>query len=610
MNIVDYFSKKKPIVEDAYLEELKGCVTMDEYLIILTCIKRNCPLIKINFLQSCLNKLAEPLLQKVKENIDLFKYYDNNIFVPKLFVETYINFAQVNFTQDQILALNMLTSFFADSEKKIFGFYGFAGTGKTSLIMKYIHYLIENNYITSIALSAPTNIAVDILKSKFKDLNNASFDDTISNYEQQNKKILFTTLHKLLGYKKDLDMDGNMVFLQGKNTIFDDYSIIIIDECSMITTDIVIKILGDIVKLSLSYNVKVIFIGDPAQLPPVNLQETNVSAIFSKNVITKDQKILDLLNFDTITMTQVVRSNDSDVIGLCNEIRKWAMSEIKKPCLKNFKGSKIKYYNNIGPKTDNKWFKRFIEYKKNGHNSIILTWTNEHCNKYNNMSRLILNNNNALKEFEEHDSLIMNTYYNLEGVTKGLYTSEQIKIVDISQMTHSCPLFKETINLQNINNLKAIETKYKTIVFQINKGTTRKYNLWRLGILRADSSDVNHIYVCKKESTIMLEKDKVYADMKIKELIKYYNNYHKDQINTIINKIIKPLWKEYKTIFVNLFANVSYGNSCTTHKAQGANFYNVFIDAHDILTNQNYEESKKCLYTAITRVSNEVHLLL
>lgn len=600
MGIMDYFSNNDDknislTINDKLSEaQINGIISMEDYLIITTLIKRNCPLNKQYYLK-CIDKLDIELANKIKESIHIFKFYQNNQFIVSLFVENYINLLDLPCTDDQKKALNMLTTFLS-SDETVFGLYGFAGTGKTSLIMKFVHYLIENNYIISIALSAPTNIAVDILKSKFKDLIINDFDSILQNYEQQNKKITFTTLHKLLGFKRDLDIDGNMLFLQSNATIFNEYGIVIVDECSMITSEIITKILSDVKKLSLNYSVKVIFIGDPAQLPPVN----------STNSIVFDNSL-----FNTITMKQVVRSNDNNVVGLCNEIRKWTMNEIKSPSLKNYKGLKIKYYNNKGVKTDNNWFKKFIECKKNGKNCIILTWTNEQCSIYNSIARSTLHVlNNDIKEYEVGDSLIMNSYYVI-GQEKNLYTSEQIVVASVDSSLCSVPEFNININPTiSMPNLVAIKEKYKSILQNINKSTNRKYNIWKLGINRMDSKNLYYINVCKKNDSVLLEKEKFIASSKIKELIQYFSTYHKDQFATIINIIIKPLWKEYKVIFINNFANVSYGNSCTTHKAQGANFHDVFIDAPDILSNPNYEESKKCLYTAITRVSNEVHLLI
>lgn len=45
--------------------------------------------------------------------------------------------------------------------------YGYAGTGKTTLLTKLLAFLIKNRYIYSFTLTAPTNKAVDVLKLNF-----------------------------------------------------------------------------------------------------------------------------------------------------------------------------------------------------------------------------------------------------------------------------------------------------------------------------------------------------------------------------------------------------------------------------------------------------------
>ena len=85
---------------------------------------------------------------------------------------------------------------------------------------------------------------------------------------------------------------------------------------------------------------------------------------------------------------------------------------------------------------------------------------------------------------------------------------------------------------------------------------------------------------------------------------------YKEQFQQIDQIIIRPLWKEYNTIFVSPFANVICSHSTTSHKAQGSSYYDVFIDLDDILKNGNINEMKRCIYTAITRAVNELHILI
>ena len=84
----------------------------------------------------------------------------------------------------------------------------------------------------------------------------------------------------------------------------------------------------------------------------------------------------------------------------------------------------------------------------------------------------------------------------------------------------------------------------------------------------------------------------------------------KSEISRLDQHIITPLWREWNRWLVNPFAEVNYGYSTTVHKSQGSTYYNVFADVHDILENTNTEEMKRCLYTALTRTSNQLHMLI
>jgi ATP-dependent exoDNAse (exonuclease V) alpha subunit len=107
------------------------------------------------------------------------------------------------------------------------------------------------------------------------------------------------------------------------------------------------------------------------------------------------------------------------------------------------------------------------------------------------------------------------------------------------------------------------------------------------------------------------EKFKSESSMAIKNFSKHMLNQYRTSPKQIEKFIIKPLWKQWNKIFVEPFANVNYGYSITCHKAQGSSFYDVYVDLDDILLNsQRPVEAKKCAYTAATRTSNELNVLV
>jgi superfamily I DNA/RNA helicase len=165
--------------------------------------------------------------------------------------------------------------------------------------------------------------------------------------------------------------------------------------------------------------------------------------------------------------------------------------------------------------------------------------------------------------------------------------------------------------------MNAIDDRYKKVISQINKGTYRKYEVWKLTVQKLtevvakDSvPETYQIYVIEKGNEEQLIVDREFAAKKIREFRKHLNVFYRDQINALDREIIKPLWREWNSRFVEPFANVDISTSISVHRAQGSNYFNVFVDADDILKNNNPDEAKRCLYTALTRTSNELHILI
>jgi len=568
-------------------------------------------------------------------------------------------------TDDQIVGIDGICKFLYDPNRYTYGLYGYAGSGKTTLITKLVHYLVLKNYLRSVTFTAPTNKAVKVMKGKFKE----DIDDLVHNNDMKSGESLntqlekledrgffinFMTIHKLLGYQIDFNYNGDRIFTKGKMSLIKNYDLVIIDECSMVSMEVINDLFEDIretVKRKSGHIPKILFVGDPAQLPPVN---EKVSIIFAKNSVDFDLKhyeeivhqhnssitnktVLskfndlkkDILNQKYTMLETIVRSSDKAIIGLCNNVREWVLGIINNPTINHFKGKKIKYYKyKKGDKTDNMWFKTCFKYFKdikNVHrtNNIMLTWTNKQSDKYNSTMRKMLFEKKQLRRYEIGDILILKDFYNIKSNNKQInfHTSEQIKVIKIEERLCAQPEFLTSLHhishrIYKLKGYKDIEQKYIKTVLDINKNTDRKYNIWKLYVHKLSdisTGEIPHtytVYSLKKNDISKLAKDKDYAANKIKELRKYYNIFHKDRVKTIDNDIVRKLWKEWNSVFVDKFAQIDYGISVTTHKSQGSTFHNVFVDADDILENRDNNVGKRCIYTALTRTSNELHILI
>ena len=153
-------------------------------------------------------------------------------------------------TSDQENAKNLIAEWFVNTQNQVFVLSGYAGTGKTFLI----DYVVRNVLMLKIGVEAvfvsPTGKAAANL------VRNGT---------------LAGTVHSLIYVRdeEDFDVDENGEIIQRQELSFikrekidEKIRLIIIDEASMINE----AVLTDL----LSFNVKCLFCGDSAQLPPVN----------------------------------------------------------------------------------------------------------------------------------------------------------------------------------------------------------------------------------------------------------------------------------------------------------------------------------------------------
>lgn len=575
------------------------------------------------------------------------------------------------FTDDQKKAINLIVDYLPNHNLKTFGLYGYAGTGKTTTIVEIVYFLFKNKLINSVVLTAPTNKALNVIKSKFKgylqDLYNIYFKKEASKYFSFNElvdclkdcniKIDFITIHQLLKFELDYNSNGELSFVRGnKQSLISQYELVIIDECSMIPMKIVeqlfIEIRYKVQKGSNKFNKtpKIIFLGDPAQLPPVSEKS---SIIFTKepkdftiedyikisNIDCDDDKYFksdtftskynmllnDLVNMQTFVLKKVMRSKHKSITKACYEIRLWTIGEKKTPDVYKYtKNGVCAYKLNKQDKIKTDWFKKFLKYCEDKNNcNIILTWTNKQADEYNNATRSYLFKDNKIKRFEIGDVLIMNDFYeinyednkDLEDKER-IFTSEQIKVssADIKKRNitrFSLGLSKNALKLKDSN---MYEKHYKLFATDVNNIINADYTCWLLQVEKMnDETNKNSNFKINVMHESEINKWKFDKDYVFNAVIKLRNDLYKKfptKKTTIEENVIKPIWREYHKNLSEPFADVNYGYAMTVHKSQGSNFYNVFVDIQDILKNNNQTEKRKCLYTAMTRAVNELNIIL
>lgn len=157
-------------------------------------------------------------------------------------------------TQDQAeVAAEMLAFARGETPHAVATLAGYAGVGKTTVVAHVVDELVGGPDFVSmrVAVCAPTHKAVSVLSEKMGGL-----------------PVELVTLHSLLGLRMTTNEDGSHGTReeQGACTLHD-YDLAVIDEASMIGAGLFEAI------LSKRSRCRILFVGDPAQLPPVEDSE-------------------------------------------------------------------------------------------------------------------------------------------------------------------------------------------------------------------------------------------------------------------------------------------------------------------------------------------------
>ena len=212
----------------------------------------------------------------VKDTIYTNKRYNQkkwiNYYITNCFNNT--NVSDINYTISSFLNKEQKQAVL-NSKLKLSLINGSAGTGKTTVIKE----IIKNNKNKKIAVTAFTGKACDVINTKL--------EDTF---------IRAKTIHKLLDY----NCLTNRFNVDESNKL--DADIIIVDESSMINSDILYSLL-----ISINEDCRIVLVGDTQQLKPIGYGEP-FRYILSKNI-------------NTTTLLKIERQSlNSDIIKYSNQI--------------------------------------------------------------------------------------------------------------------------------------------------------------------------------------------------------------------------------------------------------------------------------------------------
>jgi len=541
----------------------------------------------------------------------------------------------LSLTEEQRKSLRHILRFLRGSNK-LFLLQGNAGTGKSTIITQL---LLDSTFIKKkIALCATTNKAVSVLEHMFP------------------KKIntTFMTIHKLLKIKRVIDLDGKEQFVSQldlssnedwkpnkSNKSIHYYDIIVIDECSMINNNLA----NYIVNLSKNIKGKIIFVGDSLQLPPIN---ENISKVFS-------------LEIPKYELREVVRFKNN-INLLANDVKTLISNHNHKLKIKKYLGNGVNLYR----KLDN-LLESYISSYKNHDNPIILVYTNKKKDEINNKIRTILFN--TKENFIVGDLIVFNKYYKHYSSDLSFYASQQVIIKEVSskKITMNNLNFSDLINLKYSFKIDKVEDLVPVvnvesimcpiclteeadfvrqtpchhyfcsgcILLWLEKNKTCPYcrmnikdnniNIknedvltTKINMLKNKTNDKSYkikilytetdkLEIIHEDSILEYKKDIEYIRNTLYDIKKFID---KNKLDTFKKMLLNRLWEFYYNNYIDRFADISYGYCITTHKSQGSTYKNVFVDMLNIVNTTINEHKFNCLYTAITRASNDLNVYL
>ncbi|MGM0944687.1 MAG: ATP-dependent DNA helicase [Bacteroidota bacterium] len=459
----------------------------------------------------------------------------------------------IQLTSQQQEAFDKILDFLNEPDQAFFILKGYAGTGKTTLLQHLAHHLEQSRI--QFSLLAPTGRAAAVLSAK-------------TGYTAK-------TIHSELYHFKDIDGDappekdkteiedyGQMRLLFAIRTADEDSDkVYVIDEASMIgderndessfasfgtghlLTDLMTLVGGN----------KIIFAGDPCQLPPVgSLESPALMEDFFRKLGKK------VYSFE---MTQILRQKqDSEVLKLATQIRR--MTEI------SYKTKWVKIPARSGQWIQLSGFDRMKEMyisdliNHGSENIIAISLSNKNCNQINLEVRKRMYGN-AYKPLQKGDLLMVTQNNYLVPLTNGDF-------VEVTEIGH-----EETI--------KGISFAHVTVKTRL---TNRSHEiLLCLDPLNNGSSNLN----TEQQRLLMIDFSQRMRDKKIRPKSDAY--FAAMQKDPILNSL-----------------RANYGYAVTCHKSQGGEWEKVYFFLNKGMYVMDPPELTRWWYTGITRSKEQLIL--
>lgn len=445
---------------------------------------------------------------------------------------------------------------FMNSDASVFILRGYAGTGKTTMVKVIADYLAKNH---DVKLMAPTGRAARILTEKTGreacTIHKAIYEKAcvvtkdVNDIAELEFKFVFP-VHKS-------EHDGNIV------AIVDEASMVcsrtIEHELFVFGTDNLMEDLLDFIRPY--FGGKVIFIGDPAQLPPVGENVSN--ALRAEYFTERGLKVCE------DELTEILRQ-EGDSIILKNAM-------MIRELLKKEKRNSLVFEEKIGDVEtvpSGAFLNKYLDYRKqsNKNDSVVICYSNKAASRYNKDIRASLYGGDVPLRVNDILLITQNNY------RLGRMNGELVQVLEVgARIQQSAPVYAQ------------VGSERKRIVITIN-------------FVQVTVTDGNNrpMQCMLIEDLLISEK----ASISIDENRALYINF------CMRNPHLKQGTEEFaEALMSDVFYNAirsKYGYAVTGHKCQGGEWGKVFVDYTDRTGLSN--DCLRWAYTATTRAQKTLYV--
>ena len=480
--------------------------------------------------------------------------------------------------EQQALVYNGLMKFLQKPGGGMVLLNGYAGVGKS-----YVMAMVIESYLYMPPSGARSYmVEVPVLPGSARPLKRTEYARNIASTATTNKavrvaynmatyahpRLEHTTIHKLLGLREVIQADGSISFMQDKMNVpnLQEYRVVIVDEVSMLSNELIQG--NNHTKGLLQYveelGLKVIFVGDQAQIPAVNAPECLVF----------DENERERLGIEYFTMTEVVRqAADNPILAFATMVRNnlHRMAEFGgETTLKGGKGV-------ISLMKTNPDHEEYLvgllkhlfcsaNFNANPDFAKVIAWRNKTVDYMNRIIRRFIYGRKDLNRIEVGEKIVTRQPV-FEEKKIIMPTNEELEVLS----------YKEQQEVIQIGEDEVVLPYYLTLVqyYNLDNTISKRY----IKILTDEGVEMH-----KELLSLLADNAKSLPKGSTSAYIAWAKFYETDR----------------------MFAAINYNYCITAHLSQGSTYANVIVMEYDIQQNRKIKERNRILYTSFSRASDRL----